>query len=148
MPLFDYSGFVTISCNISDRRELQILQNNALRVCFNVRLRDRISVAGMHNRANLLSLDQRRQIQVLSLLFIYKGRHLDVRRVYNRRTPAANNFNFVRERYNCIKYKSSPYYKGSIIWDTLPPGVKNSLTLTAFKKGLKTIYSTYNEMMC
>ena len=37
LPLFDYSGFVMISCNVSDRMDLQTLQNNALRICFNVR---------------------------------------------------------------------------------------------------------------
>ena len=59
MPLFDYSGFVSISCNVSDRLDLQKLQNSALRVCYNVRLRDRVAVKGMHTRANLLSLEQR-----------------------------------------------------------------------------------------
>ena len=36
LPLFDYSGFIIVSCNVSDRRDLQTLQNNALRICFNV----------------------------------------------------------------------------------------------------------------
>ena len=76
LPLFDYSGFVTISCNVSERNDLQTLQNNALRVCFNVRLRDRVAIKGMHVRANLLSLEQRRRVQLLSLMYIFKGRHL------------------------------------------------------------------------
>ena len=147
LPLFDYSGFVVISCNVSDRNDLQTLQNSALRVCYNVRLRDRVAVKGMHNRANLLSLEQRRQVQVLCLMFIYKTRHLDARRVYNRRTRAAVIFNFVRERYNCTKYRSSPYYKGSLLWDALPPDAKRCTTLIEFKKCLKNVYNTYNVLM-
>ena len=65
LPLLDYAGFLLISGNVSDRQDLQTLQNNALRVCYNVRLRDRISIELMHNRANLLSLEQRRQKQLL-----------------------------------------------------------------------------------
>ena len=35
----------------------------------------------MHSRAKLLSLEQRRQLQLLNLMFIYKNRHRDVRRI-------------------------------------------------------------------
>ena len=42
LPLLNYAGFLLISGNVSDRNELQTLQNNALRIYFNVRLRDRI----------------------------------------------------------------------------------------------------------
>ena len=51
LPLLDYSVFVLISANISDRRDLQTLQNHALRICYNVRLRDHVSVKNMHVRA-------------------------------------------------------------------------------------------------
>ena len=40
LPILDYSGFMSISCNISDRNDLQKLQNHALRICYNVKLRD------------------------------------------------------------------------------------------------------------
>ena len=56
-------------------------------------------------------------------------------------------YSFVRERYNCVKYKNSPYYKGSIIWDNLPVIVRNSMSLTVFKKHLKNIYSRYCDSL-
>ena len=46
LPLFDYTGFMQMSLMVS--------------------------VENMHNQANLLSLEQRRQKQVLLLLFMYK----------------------------------------------------------------------------
>ena len=36
LPVLDYSGFLLHSCNVSDRHDLQILQNDALRTCYNV----------------------------------------------------------------------------------------------------------------
>ena len=69
LPLLDYSGFMLISVNKSDKYDLQVLQNNALCICYNVRLRDKVSVE-----------------QVLFLLFIYKDRHENVRRIYARNT--------------------------------------------------------------
>ena len=35
LPLLDYAGFLLISGNVSDRSDLQTMQNDALRVCFN-----------------------------------------------------------------------------------------------------------------
>ena len=146
LPLLDYSGFLLISCNISERGDLQTLQNHALRICYNVRLRDKVSVNLMHNRAKLLSLEQRRQKQVLCLMFILKQRH-DVARVYARGTRAANVYTFTRERYNCIKYKNSPYYKGALLWDSLPAVARNSGNLKEFKGHLRTAYRHYDSKL-
>ena len=82
LPILDYAGFLLQSCNISDRGELQVLQNDALRTCYNIRLRDRMSIKKLHNEAKLLSLEQRRNIQLLSLMYRHKD-NLDVRRVPN-----------------------------------------------------------------
>ena len=147
LPLLDYSGFMLISANASDKYNLQILQNNALRICHNVRRWDRFSVERMHNRACLISLDQRRQKQIFLLLFIYKNRHEDVRRIYARNTRAANVYSFVRERYHNVKYRNSPYYKGSLLWNTLPDMTKRCLNILDFKKSLIQIYSKYEDVI-
>ena len=99
----------------------------------------------MHNRANLLSLDQRRQKQILLLLYIHKNRHDDVRRVHERNTRAADVYSFVRERYHNIKYKHSPYYKGSLLWDNLPVTVKGCLDIKEYKNCINRIYRKYND---
>ena len=64
----------------------------------------------MHSRAKLLSLEQRRQKQLLQLMFIHKHRH-HVARIYHRETRAAGIFTFV--------YRNSLYYKGALLWDNL-----------------------------
>ena len=56
LPLFDYSFFfLLISCNKTDREDLQVRQNNALRLCLDLRLNDRISHVEIHRRANMLA---------------------------------------------------------------------------------------------
>ena len=37
MLVFDYAGFMLISCNGLDRHDLQIILNDALRSCYNVK---------------------------------------------------------------------------------------------------------------
>ena len=75
LPLFDYSVFVLLSCNKTDREDLQTIQNNTLRHCLGLRLNDRVSLSDIHLQANLLSLEQRRCIQLLSLLFMHGKCH-------------------------------------------------------------------------
>ena len=104
-----------------------------------------MSIEYMHNTAGLLSLEQRRPKQVLCLMFIHKQR-FTVARIHQRITRAAGVFSFVRERYNCTKYKNSPYYKGAILWDGLPVHVRNCTSLLEFKKYLKVIYRKYNSI--
>ena len=101
----------------------------------------------MHLQANIISLEQRRRKQLLNLMFIYKDRHNDVRRIHERNTRAANVYSFVRERYNNVKYKNSPYYKGSLIWDTLPNDVKRSSSIAEFRKALSRIYVRYDPLL-
>ena len=112
LPHLDYAGFLLNSCNVSDRDDLQLLQNDCLRTCYNVHRRDRMSVAALHKDAKLLSLDQRRKIQLLSLMYRHKLSY-DVQHIFPRATRGADRFKFEVERYNVTKYKNSPYYKGS-----------------------------------
>ena len=46
------------------------MQYDAICFCKNIRLLDRISISFLHNSIKLLSLEQRRQIQVLKLMYI------------------------------------------------------------------------------
>ena len=70
--VFDYAGFLIIACNKSDRHDLQIIQNDALRTCYNVKRRDKLSISKMHKKSNLLSLEQRRTFQLLGLMYLHK----------------------------------------------------------------------------
>ena len=60
LPIFDYSGFLLIACNKDKKHDLQVIQNDALRFCNNNRREEGISLDIMHNKAKLISLEQRR----------------------------------------------------------------------------------------
>ena len=40
MPILDYSGFILLSLCIDDKKELQTMQSDVLRFCYNVRLKN------------------------------------------------------------------------------------------------------------
>ena len=142
LPLLDYAGFLLNSCNVSDRDDLQVLQNDCLRSCYNVYCRDHVSVAKLHLDANLLSLDQRRKMQLLSLMYKHKL-VFNTGRTFQRATRGAERYTFDVERYNVIKYKNSPYYKGADLWDTLPRQVIDSTCFTELKKNMSLFYHQY-----
>ena len=146
LPVFDYAGFMLISCNKSDRQDLQVIQNDALRTCYNVKRRDRLSISNMHRRSNLLSLDQRRTLQLLNLMYLHKA-NCSYIVIPPRNTRAADRDNFVVERYNNLKYKNSPYYKGANLWSLLPIDIARSQSIFEFKKNLKNRYTMYVDTL-
>ena len=131
-----------ISCNKSDRHDLQVLQNDALRTCFNVKRRDKLSIASMHKQSSLLSLEQRRSFQLLCLLYQHKADAQNLI-VANRQTRAADRIQFHIERHNICKYKNSPYYKGVELWKSLPIDIAMSDSIFQFKKLFKSRYKTF-----
>ena len=145
LPLFDYAGFLLISCNKKDRGDLQVIQNNCSRTCYNVKLLDRLTLNEMHLEAKLASLEQRRQLQLLCLMYIYKN-FANVERIFARNTRQGRRFNFCVDNYK-YKYKSSPYFKGTILWDRLPDDVMALPTLLKYKKDIRPCFSVFNEDM-
>ena len=142
LPHFDYVGFMLLSCNKSDCDDLQIIQNDALRTCYNVKRRDRLSISNMHKRSKLLSLQQRRTMQLLSLMFLHKKDPINLK-IPARNTCAAERTEFHVERFQNLKYKNSPFYIGAEIWNSLDINLVNADCLFQFKKGLSKLFRTY-----
>ena len=46
-----------------------------------------------------------------------------------------------------IKYKNSPFYKGALLWDTLPRQMKQFMSLIEFKKSLNNVYLRYDDKL-
>ena len=134
-----------IACNKTDREDLQKIQNNALRLCLNIRLNDRISLVEIHKRSNLVSLEQRRCIQLLSLLHVHGTMNPEVIHVPPRNTRAANIKKYKTGKYENVKYRNSPYYKAAKLWDTLPNDIKNIATTAELKGLLKKHFFPYDE---
>ena len=69
LPYFDYGGFLLVTCNQGQKKDLQTLQNNALRICFRYNLVDRVSEQALHYEGNIQSPEQRRDLQLLKIMY-------------------------------------------------------------------------------
>ena len=63
-----------------------------------------------------------------------------------RNTREADRPQFRIERYQNMKYKNSPFYKGVDLWKELPLDIINSDSIFQFKKKLKHRYTTYLDV--
>ena len=69
LPLFDYCFFLLSSCNLGQKKELQRIQNSCLRACLLYNLIEHITMDRLHREMKIVSLEQSRQIQCLSVMF-------------------------------------------------------------------------------
>ena len=72
----------------------------------------------MHNKAKLISLEQRRCEQVLSLMYKL-SKNVEYRKIGNRNRRQNNKCVFKTDTKIGTKYAMSPFYKGTKLWDTL-----------------------------
>ena len=56
LPFIDYASFMLNSCNLGCKKDLQILQNNALRICVRYKMVDHVTIDRLHAEANLQRL--------------------------------------------------------------------------------------------
>ena len=108
MPIFDYAEFMLISLNNSDKYDLQVIQNDALRFCKNIRMSDKVSIPKIHDSISLLSLEQRQQKQLMNIMHgqALKGNERVVTNVNTRRQVT---YVFKTETKMGRKYQHSPF---------------------------------------
>ena len=138
LPLFDYGDIIYSSTFMKYTDKLQKLQNRAGRIILKVKPEHHVSVSEMHNALNWQLLDERRLNH--SLVFMYK--------ILNDLTPTylRNEFEYVPQRYSsrfgeilhlpkprteCLK--RSFKYRCAKAYNELPPVIKSSSTVNAFK---------------
>ena len=109
IPIFDYAGFLLISCSKNKKHDLQVIQNDVLRFCDNNKREDRVLLNDMHKKANLVSLEQRRCKQVLSLMYKL-SKNDNNRKIGLRNTRQQEKFIFRTDSKVGTKYSNSPYY--------------------------------------
>ena len=141
----DYAGFLLISCNHGKRRELQVLQNDALRSCCLYNRADHVRIEDLHRNVNLLGLEQRRVIQLLRLMYLH-SKDPDVLKVAERHTRNSTKVVFkVMTRCKNV-YLNSPFYKGKMLWDKLPENIQKSGSICEFMTVVKNMYNQYEAI--
>ena len=119
LPFMEYARFMLLSCTLEDRRELQRRHNDALRLCTRNRVAGRIRIEELHVKCNIISLEQRRRIQLLMLMY-KKSKDVSLHKIFARNTRESDRIVFRIDQYEGSLYKRSPYFLGSKMWDLLP----------------------------
>ena len=145
LPLVEYAGFVLISCSIGQRHELQVLQNNALRLCKRYRLLDRVQIHRLHSECTIIGLEQRRRKQLLRLMFLHSKIDANIKKPI-RVTRAVTKVIF-KTATKCVgKYLNSPFYKGTLLWNSLDMDLQKVRDLKTFMECLNRLYVNYQEI--
>ena len=146
LPFLDYAAFVLMLCSKGYKKNLQILQNNALRICLRYCMIDHVTIDQLHSEANLQSLEQRRIFQILKLLYDYSTNRKYVKITANHtRAEAKIVFNIPDKCTS--KLLNSPFYKGTQVWNLLPEHVQRSMNNDVFIRHIKPMYKRYVNML-
>ena len=98
LPFIEYAGLMLVACNIEDRRELQICQNDALRLCLCLKITDKTKIVDIHKRCKIVSLEQRHRTQLLLLMY-KKSKSLALHKVFARNTRESKRVVFKTDHY-------------------------------------------------
>ena len=145
-PIIDYAGILLIACNKDRKSDLQTIQNDALRFCGKNKGSYRITLNDLHKKANLASLEQRRCVQLLILMY-KMSKNVENRKIYARNTRQQNKFEFKMNSKIGTKYQNSPFYKGCKLWDKFSQEIQFCDSLSLFKHEIRPLYKIfYNNL--
>ena len=145
MPYLEYAGFLLIACTKEDRKDLQICQNDAQRTCTGIRLTDRARIDFLHERCKIVSLEQRRRIQLLIMMY-RKSKDNTLRKVFIRNTRESTRFTFKTDSFEGALYKRSPYFIGAKMWMDLPIEYLDLPDIYSFRARLKNDNRKYVDL--
>ena len=135
LPLSKYVSFIMCLNNKQDIDKLQVLQNRALRMCFNIQNPRDISIQRLHEMAKVDMLYKRRMLQLLSIIYDIRSKSL-YQHHHARNVRWADTYAFEIKRANIELYIKSPFYVGCTFWNDLP---KNSQDIDYQKVCKRTV---------
>ena len=118
------------------------MQNDALRFCKGLSLLDRVSIQVLHDSIHLLSLEQ----HLLKLMYTQSKKNI-ARNVTNLNTRSQTKYVFKLDSTIGTKYGKSPYYLGTLLWNSLDRETQMSDSIYSFKKKIDKIYKKYNPLL-
>ena len=144
LPLLDYSGFLLMSCTKGQKEELQKRQNNAIRTSLLYKRAEHVTLDRLHCEMGLLSLEQRRTVQLLKLMY-NRSKKIECTKKPVRLLRGNCKTKFKLMTKCSSKYMGSPLYRGSILWDQLPSCVQKVPTVSEFAKAINNRNQAYND---
>ena len=146
LPLFDYAGFLLLSCNLGQKRELQRIQNSSIRTCLLYNRIEHITIDRLHSEMRIVSLEQRRHMQCLNLMYRLSKKEMYIKRTnVNTRGNRKKKFKLMTKCSG--KYLGSPLYRGSELWDKLAKSVQDLPTNLKFANTIKKSFRIYKDLL-
>ena len=142
LSFLEYAGFMVISCTKEDRGDLQKFKIEALRIC--TRLTDHIRNDDLHDPSKIISLEQRRRIQLLVLMYT-KSKDVTMHKVFANDTRNSRRIVFKTDSKEGGLYKRSPYFIGTKLWNLLPNDVIDLPDIFTFETRLKRMNAVLND---
>ena len=105
---------------------------------------DKVSIIKLHKKAHLISVEQRWERQLLSLMYRY-SKYENVRHVPGRITRNNQKFFFRTETRIGTKYENSPFYRGTILWNNLPKELQFCDNISMFKIAIAKQYKVFKS---
>ena len=137
--LVEYVSYLLYLNRKHDVDKLQKLQNKALRLCFDIIDPRAISVCHLHVQANLLTLEHRREKQLLGLMFDVSKKEEYIKRNLIQ-TRQADKVTLISEIIRCGIYAKSPYKVGCSLWHELDVNIQTIDQKSVYKSQLKDLY--------
>ena len=140
LPIIEYADFVFDHDIKYVNRKFQSLQNQGLYTVFNqhyLPYNQRESTETLHRRANIIRLDHRRKLHMLSFMFNYRN-DLDLLDVRNLPTRRHDGLLFKEIDIEYPKVKQDPFYRAIRAWNNLPVDIRNINTKELFKNSVIT----------
>ena len=133
LSYIDYANIFFTLCNKAHNDKLQVLQNNAMRMCCNIPNPRESSVRQLHEDLNVLTVQNRRYVTLLCCIY----RHVKSGYIQTvERTEAhtrANMTNIIKLPIARSKqFQNSPFYFGAKMWNTLPISLRSTVDLKGF----------------
>ena len=142
LPLVEYVCYLMYLNRKHDIDKLQKLQNRALRLCYNIGDPRTISVHNLHVQANLSTLDQRREKQLLGLMYDISRKREFLRPILMN-TRQAEKITLDYEISRCGIYAHSPYVIGCGLWNNLDASIQKAEQRSIYKTKIKDLYRTH-----
>ena len=139
--IIDYGNMFIGSCNLQDLSDLQVLQNSALRCCYNISDPRDEHITVLHANANVQTVDVRRKRQQIVCIWRNIQNGFIVPHIPNRITRTAGGINIRLPIPRTELFKKSVYYVGSKLWNDLDENIRDIKDLDDFKKNIKAIYA-------
>ena len=122
------------------------MQNSCIRTCLLYTREEHIIIDRLHCEMKIISLEQRRQIQWLNLMYRLSKKAMYIKPV-NVNTRGNTKKRFKLPSKCTSKYKNSPLYRGSFLWDNLDKGVQDIPTQQLFTREVMKTQKEYVDLL-